>query len=166
MIISGIKQWLDLICQIIHWIVIVTLFNFMYITPVWASIFSIGSIWPPWVMLWLRSTITGLAHSSKVVLTTTFITVFSKCWAILLAPLVAVSTVITLLVMLLTFKVSMTIFEAFLIASTEIRVLGFAIPSICLWANLDSIFLASYRLLTELSVSFISPRRWSWISLL
>ena len=55
--------------------------------------------------------------------------------------------------------------DLFLISSTLTKP-GLAIPSIFLWANFDSIFLASYRLFTELSVSFISPRRWSWISLL
>ena len=51
------------------------------------------------------------------------------------------------------------------IASTD-RAAGVTIPNIFLWASLDSIFLASYSAFTLLSISEISPRTWSWISLL
>ena len=56
---------------------------------------------------------------------------------------------------------SSCLFWQHLHSSTE----GVTIPSSFLWANLDSIFLASYKDLTLLSVSKISPSRWSCISL-
>ena len=62
------------------------------------TIISFDPIWPfSWIMSWfsVQWSLTEFAHCFKVVLLTTFITFFSKCWTISFAPLMAPSTIIT-----------------------------------------------------------------------
>ena len=87
------KQKLDLLCLILHSL-IVTLIYFIYITSMCTFL---GPIRPVFSRFIFRSHILRSTHHIEVVILTTTIASFAKCLAILLAPLLAASTIIAFL---------------------------------------------------------------------